>query len=319
MTKMTLVSGLPGSGKSTLAREIAKSNPGKSVIIERDEVRYNIMGLVQGEYDFNHVTENKVTVKQEELIRNFLKAGLDVIVSDTNLRPKYMKNFLRLAEELEVEVEYEDLRDLPLEEALRRNKLRDATKVVPDEVIRNMHEKFVKNLKPTDIGKLPVLEKWDAKSAFNFDEVLDYVPFEDGHSAYLVDIDGTVASHFGVRSPYDTTKYHLDTVHDEVADVVRSLHETGHKIIVFTGRHMQHREAVEGWLVANGIPFDDLIMREDPQRSDDEEKLFLFEKFIRNDSSLRVRGAFDDRNRVVFNTWRKALGLRCFHVTWGDF
>lgn len=319
MPTLTLVSGLPSSGKSTLARELAKNNPGKSVIIERDEVRYDIMGLVQGEYDFNHVTENKVTVKQEKLIRDFLKAGMDVIVSDTNLRPKYLKNFLRLAEELEVEVKYEDLRDLPLEEALRRNKLREAVKFVPEDVIKNMHEKFVKNLKPTDIGKLPVLEKWDAKSKFNFDEVPDYVPFEDGQSTYLVDIDGTVASHFGVRSPYDTTKYHLDTVHDEVADVVRSLHETGHKIIVFTGRHMQHREAVEGWLVTSGIPFDDLIMREDPQRSDDEEKLFLFEKFIRNDSSLRVRGTFDDRNRVVFNTWRKALGLRCFHVTWGDF
>lgn len=319
MPKLTLFSGLPGSGKSTLAREVARKNPGRSVIVERDMVRYDIMGLEQGSYDFDHNTENKVTVKQEDMIRSYLKNGLDVIVSDTNLREKYLKNFMRLAEELDAEVDFIDLRDIPLDEVLRRNKLRERVKHVPEEAILKMHENFIRQIKKNKFGILPPMEKWDPKSKFNFEEVEDYVPFEDGVSTYLVDIDGTVSSHFGIRSPYDTTKYHLDTVHDEVVDVVRSLHKTGHKIIIFTGRHMQHREAVEGWLVANGIPFDDLIMREDPQRSDDEEKLFLFEKFIRNDSSLRVRGTFDDRNRVVFNTWRKALGLRCFHVAWGDF
>lgn len=319
MPKLTLFSGLPGSGKSTLAREVAKDNPGRSVIVERDMVRYDIMGLEQGSYDFDYNTENKVTVKQEDMIRSYLKNGLDVIVSDTNLREKYLKNFMRLAEELDAEVDFVDLRDIPLEEVLRRNKLREKVKHVPDEVILKMHENFIRQIKKNKFGILPPMDKWDSKSKFNFEEVEDYVPFEDGVSTYLFDIDGTLANHHGIRSPYDTTKYHMDTVHAEVSDVAISLHNAGHRIIVLTGRHMSHREVVEKWLTDNGIPFDDLIMREDPQRSDDEEKLFLFEKFIRNDDTLRVRGVFDDRNRVAFNTWRTALGLRCFHVAWGDF
>lgn len=319
MPTMTLFSGLPGSGKSSLARKVAMGNAGKSVIVERDMVRYDIMKLSQGEYDFNHTTENKVTVKQEDMVRTYLKNGLDVIISDTNLKEKYLKNFMRVAEELDAEVQFIDLRDLPLDEVIRRNKLRSPEKVVPEDVIKDMHERFVRKLKNHQFGVLPKIEKWDSKSKFNFEEVENYVPFEDGVSTYLFDIDGTLANHHGIRSPYDTTKYHMDEVHAEVSDVAISLHNAGHRIIVLTGRHMSHREVVEKWLTDNGIPFDDLIMREDPQRSDDEEKLYLFEKFIRNDESLRVRGVFDDRNRVAFNTWRTALGLRCFHVAWGDF
>lgn len=319
MPKLTLFSGLPASGKSTLAKEVAMNNPGRSVIVERDMVRYDIMGLEQGSYEFDHNTENKVTVKQEDMIRSYLKNGLDVIVSDTNLREKYLKNFMRLAEELDAEVDFIDLRDMPLDEVLRRNKLREKVKVVPEEVIRKMHDNFIRQIKKHQFGVLPSMEKWDSKSKFRFDEVEDYVPFKDGISTYLFDIDGTLANHHGIRSPYDTTKYHLDTVHAEVSDIAISLHNAGHRIIVLTGRHMSHREVVEKWLTDNGIPFDELIMREDPQRSDDEEKLFLFEKFIRNNEALRVRGVFDDRNRVAFNTWRTALGLRCFHVAWGDF
>ena len=319
MPTLTLVAGLPGSGKSTLAREIAGKNPGKSVIVERDMIRYDIMGLTQGEYDFDHKTEQEVTDKQQELVRMYLKNGLDVIVSDTNLRDKYLRNFMRVAEEVEASVIFEDLRNLPLEEALRRNKMRSAEKVVPDEVIRSMHERFIKSKKQTDFGKLPSMEKWSPKSKFRFDLVENYVPPALGMSTYLFDIDGTLASHIGIRSPYDSTLYHMDKVHEEVKDVAVALHNNGHKIIIVTGRHMKHRVVVDKWLRDNGIPFDDLIMREDPERSDDEEKLYLFEKFLRNDESLRIRGVYDDRNRVAFNTWRTALGIRCFHVAWGDF
>lgn len=318
MPKMTLFSGLPGAGKTSLARKIAMGNPGKSVIVERDMVRYEIMGLEQGNYGFDHKTENKVTVKQEDMVRFYLKNGLDVIISDTNLREKYLKNFMRVAEEFDAEVDYHDLRDLPLEEVMRRNKLRNPEKVVPEEVILDMHERFIRKLKKHEIGRLPKLEKWDSTSNFRFDTVEPYTPFEDGAKTYLLDLDGTVADHIGIRSPYDTTKYHLDNVHEEVLEVVKILKDSGNKIIIMTGRHEDHREVVEKWLEDRGIPYDEMYMREDPQRSDDEEKLLLFDKHIRNREDLNIRGVFDDRLRVV-KMWRDVLKLRVYHVHWGDF
>lgn len=318
MPTLTLVAGLPGSGKSTLAREIAKGNPGKTVIVERDGIRYEIMGLEQGKYDFNHETENEVTDKQQELVRMYLKNGLDVIVSDTNLKEKYLKNFMRVAEEVEASVRFEDLRTLSLEEALRRNKLRESHKVVSEDIIRDMYGRYIQSKKPSEFGKLPKMDPWSPKSKFRFDKVEKYQGNEDGVSTYLWDLDGTLADHLGVRSPYDTSKYHLDRVHNEVLDVSLALQESGHKPIVVTGRHRDHREVVEKWLVDNGIPFDELIMREDPERSDDEEKLLLFEKYLRERTELNIRGVFDDRLRVV-KMWRDVLGIRTFHVHWGDF
>lgn len=318
MPKLTLMAGLPGSGKSTLAREVARKNPGRSVIVERDMVRYDIMGLEQGSYDFDYNTENKVTVKQEDMIRTYLKNGLDVIVSDTNLREKYLKNFMRLAEELDAEVDFIDLRDIPLDEVLRRNKLREKVKHVPEEVILKMHENFVRQIKKNKFGILPPMDKWDSKSKFNFEEVEPYKPFDSGTRTYLLDLDGTVADHLGVRSPYDTTKYHLDNVHEEVRELVETLHNSGSKVIVMTGRHQDHRAVVEKWLEDKNIPYDEMYMREDPQRSDDEEKLLLFEKHLRNRKDLNIRGVFDDRLRVV-KMWRDVLKLRVYHVHWGDF
>jgi hypothetical protein len=54
------------------------------------------------------------------------------------------------------------------------------------------------------------------------------------------------------------------------------------------------------------------------RRPDTIVKRELFDKYIRP-RRLRIGGVFDDRNRVVFKTWREQLGLTVFHVAWHDF
>lgn len=258
--------------------------------------------------------ENRVTKIQHERIRQGLRMGLSVIVSDTGLRDKVVRELIGIAEDEGAEVHVKDFRNVPLDVCKERNNLRGEGKV-PDHVMDNMYEKFVKG---RDLSIIPEAFKLK-KAEFDFDAVEKYVAPNSGVPTYICDLDGTLASCEGIRSPYDVTKYREDAVHDDMVHTVRSLHSTGNKIVIFTGRHRDYEEDVIWWLNNHNIPFDELVMRERPSVSDDQEKVMLFEKYIRPREDLKIVASFDDRNRVVDNTWRRALGIRCYQVAPGDF
>lgn len=306
-----------GSGKSTHARmhqENLLLDDGKQTfIVERDQIRMEILGSYwTGIWE----DEKKVTAVQHERIGTLLKLGIDVTSSDTNLRDKDVQTLMELAHKAGAEVKFMEFRDVDVETCIKRDKHRDRT--VGEDVIRDKYNRFVKGKKLVDLEYKPSKKK--NVEDIDFDAVEPYVKPKTGKKTILLDIDGTVANHEGVRSPYDTSKYREDTVHEDVRDVIWALWSSNFDIVVFSGRHEDFREDLEWWLDNNGFPpIKKIIMRERADIRDDFEKLYLFEKYVRNDETMAVHSVFDDRNRVVFNTWRRALGLRCFHVQDGDF
>lgn len=308
--------GLQGSGKSTdarLLRQTINDVYGQAVIVERDQIRFE---LFNSYWTGNHEDEKKVSAIQKERIHAFLKAGVDVISSDTNLRDRDVKTLMEIAYKVGAEVLFVERRDVPLEVCIARDAARHRT--VGEAILRDRYERFIKGRKLEDVVYEPSGKV--AKDDFDFDSVEKYVAPVGGRRTILLDIDGTVANHEGVRHPHDTTKYREDTVHEDVRDIIWSLWNDDFDIVVFSGRHEDFREDLEWWLNNNHFPpMADIIMREREGTRDDYEKLYLFEKHIRNNPDIAVHSVFDDRNRVVFNTWRRALKIRCFHAAWGDF
>jgi predicted kinase len=303
--------GLPGSGKSTWAdgTAILLKN---TVKVERDEMRklhFKQYGKLSREQ------EEQVTRTQEALVRTYIGAGVNVIVSDTNLPDRSVKRWQKIALELGVDALVQEFRDVPLEKVLENNAARNRyTKIVPEEVIRDMHNRFIKGRDLTkEVIYTPPLE-------------LEVIPYEQpdwgtGYTeAVIYDIDGTLAV-LGDRSPYDPTKYHLDTLNVDVHESLLAHWKAGREIIIVSGRDDAYRHETITWLNDVGVQWDKLYMRPTENRADGKKtedsiiKYELFNKHIR-DEKYRILGVYDDRHRVL-RMWRK-LGLTTFHVNGPD-
>ena len=82
MATLTITRGLPGSGKTTWARQ-----RGGAVRVNRDDLRRMLHGGAIG----SGWAEVQVNVAQRALIEALLRAGLDVISDDTNLRASVVR------------------------------------------------------------------------------------------------------------------------------------------------------------------------------------------------------------------------------------
>jgi predicted kinase len=100
MKKLFILKGCPCSGKSFWAKEYKRDVDANVVIGNRDTIRYE---LGNGKYVQDQ--EDEVTRIETERVENGMKAGLTVILDDTNLNPKYIKPWYDMAEKYGYEVE----------------------------------------------------------------------------------------------------------------------------------------------------------------------------------------------------------------------
>jgi predicted kinase len=298
MTRLLITRGLPASGKTTFARKL---QPGV-VRVNRDDLRR----MLHGQRLFTQWAEGQVTHAQRATVEALLRARADVIVDDTNLRNKTVREWAELAARFSATFEVHDFTDVPLDECLRRDADRPADERVGEEPIRRMHERYLagKNLPLpvpyVDVGGPGVV----------------YSPPADVPEVVLVDIDGTVALMNG-RSPYDMTRVGEDLPNPAVIAAVRAMHAAGYGIVFCSGRDDSCRAETQAWLELHvDVPYLGLFMRaEGDSRKDSIVKREIFDDEIRD--RWRVVGVFDDRQQVV-RMWR-ALGLTVFQVAEGDF
>jgi predicted kinase len=285
MAKLTIARGLPGSGKTTWAK-----TQQRAVRVNRDELRRMLHGGWTGE-DW---AERQVTKAQHATITALLKAGGDVISDDTNLAAKVVRDLTKLAARVGADAEVVDFTHVPLETCIQRDAQRAEGEQVGEGVIRRMYERYL-------TGREPAIDV----------DTPDRKP-----DAILVDLDGTVAI-MGRRSPYDTSRVHLDTPNQPVIRAVRAMYEAGHTIIYCSGRTDDGREATEVWLDKHvGVPHAGLHMRRTgDSRKDSIVKKEIFERELKH--AWHIVAVFDDRNQVV-KMWR-SLGLTVFQVADGDF
>src|SRR3954453_13638214 len=298
MTRLLITRGLPASGKTTFARKLQP----RGVRVNRDDLRR----MLHGERLYTQRAEGQVTHAQRAAVEALLRAHADVIVDDTNLRNKTVREWAELAARHGATFEVHDFTDVPLEECIRRDADRDPPDRVGEEAIRRMHKRYL-------AGKtLPLPVPWVQPGGPG--EV--YRPDPELPAAILVDIDGTVALMNG-RSPYDWSRVGSDLPNQPVIDAVRAMHAAGNTIVFCSGRDAVCRPETEAWLdLYVGVPYESLFTRpEGDSRKDAVVKREIFDNEIRD--RWRIVGVFDDRQQVV-RMWR-ALGLTVFQVAEGDY
>ena len=295
MSTLHITRGLPAAGKTTWAKEWTAEAPGRARV-NRDDLRAMLYGRARLEW----AEEERVTAVQRDTVRALLKAGTDVVCDDMNLRPKYVREWGRFARANGHDMEVHEF-PVTVDESVTRDYARGSK--VGEPAIRRMSKFLVKG------GLAPIPDDAEPPT------VAHYTPNESLPSAWLVDIDGTLALNLAGRSPYDLERVHEDAPNDAVIDVAQALAEVGHAVVFCSGREDSSRALTEAWLLEHVGWSAPLFMRAaDDKRRDSIVKRELLDEI---GQLYAVRGVLDDRNQVV-EMWR-AAGLTCLQVADGDF
>jgi predicted kinase len=310
MTELVILRGLPASGKSTYARWWVEQDRANRARVNRDLFRKM---LDDGIY-IKGITEERVVQAEHGAIERLLKRGVSVIVDDTNLPRRVVRDLARIAARLSNPGHMinwtvnDEFLHVPIETCIIRDSAR--MERVGEEVIEGMYNQYIRN------GAAFVIPDPDSLWGGNGPDVEPYVPPAHGIVAVICDIDGTVA-HRGTRNPFDESRVHEDTPNWPVINLVRMVaRDINASIIFMSGRTDGCKSVTADWLEKYYGPFDRLIMRSaGDSRKDSIVKAELFNTHVRD--KYRVEYVFDDRNQVV-EMWRN-LGLTVMQVADGNF
>ena len=140
MSTLRIMRGYPASGKTTLARLWVNEDPDGRARVNRDDLRasmYDKAGVL------TFTQEQTISKVQRAQVRVLLRAGVDVVVDDTNLRLKFAQAWVDLAAQCGAQVEVVDVRT-DVDECVRRDMSRGLRggREVGASVIRGIAAKF---------------------------------------------------------------------------------------------------------------------------------------------------------------------------------
>lgn len=277
--KIIMLKGLPASGKSTYARELVDKG---YVRVNKDDLR-----SMMDNGKWSRGNEKRVLRLRDQVIRDAVNSGSNVVVDDTNFEDRHRDHISALAEECGADFEVLFI-DTPLEECISRNEGR--AHKVPVSVINDMYKKYIAPLREKHV---------------EYNDKLD--------EAIIVDVDGTL-SHIdssNPRNPYDASRAHEDVPDDAVSVLTSMCYRHGYRVIILTGRHSGHLQVTKDWLDANGVNYDEIYCRDEGDtRADYIVKKELFDQHIKD--RYNVKFVIDDRPQVC-RMWR-SIGLKTLQV-----
>lgn len=337
MRTIFILKGLPGSGKSHFAAELIRKEPGRFVRINRDDLRSMAVGPGNNPHARDNDREELVRTFKNDLTRQAIREGYDVILDDTHLVPATVKKLHVLAASVGDVKVIEKAFDVSVDECIRRDDLRTGFARVGEKIIRDMARGagldkkrvitdreiyYPPRWSPGGPGADPYKVQQD-----------DSLP-----KAVICDLDGTLSLMNG-RSPYDTSTCDKDLPNVPVIECVKAMHVQGYAILFTSGREEKAREPtarfIEQWvrvpptkglgaLIPGSLSVNDglvgisysLFMRATADmRKDSIVKRELFDAHIAG--KYNVVFCLDDRNQVV-DFWRE-IGLTAFQVAPGNF
>lgn len=201
-----------------------------------------------------------MTIAQRAQVEHLLRAGVDVVIDDTNLAADYVKAWMEMAVRTGADFELRDeFLMVPLDTCIARDAQRTGRERVGEEFLRTTHQNYlVQHKGRLPVPKLKTLPSWDP-----------YVPVPGTPPVVLVDIDGTVALR-GFRSPYEMTRVHLDLPNEAVIFAVRAMHTAGYGVVFCSGRDHTAYDATVDWLAEHvKVPYLGLFMRDVGDNRDD--------------------------------------------------
>src|SRR5947208_739238 len=116
--EVLFLKGLPASGKSTFAKDLVAKEPDRWVRVNKDSLRTM---LHYGKWSRGR--EKTVQAMQRAMAEEALRAGMSVIVDDTNLAPKHEETYRLMAERHGAEFEVKAF-DATVEECIERDRKR---------------------------------------------------------------------------------------------------------------------------------------------------------------------------------------------------
>lgn len=121
--KAIVTVGIPASGKSTFAENIISNDP-NYIELNRDNIRKELFKIAGWtEYVFSEENERMVTTEQYDRIRAASNSNKNIIITDTNLKMKYIRSIVSLLEHFGYTVQLK-ICDISFMEAVRRNHAR---------------------------------------------------------------------------------------------------------------------------------------------------------------------------------------------------
>lgn len=272
MSKILVLQGPPAASKSTWARAFVKDRT-DWVIVNRDSLREG-----RGEC-WVPSQEDYISDLEEFSIKAAINRGLNVIIDATNLNPKTIDKWNKLAIETKSLIEFKEFY-IPFKEALERDKNRERS--VGEKVLKNFYLKYYPDRYAEEIS--------DNRYILEQNKSLP--------KCIICDLDGSLCLHQG-RSPYDLSKVSEDKPNDPLVDLLRVLSGSV-DIIFFSGREgtKQCIEDTAKWINDNiNIPYQLYMRKEKDYRPDEVIKEELYNEIIKD--NYYCIAIFDDRNRVI--------------------
>jgi len=295
MKKLQVLIGLPCSGKSTYAMDFLKKEE-NWFRISRDDIRMTMFGT-----EHNPLIEGLVTKLQTTLMLKALKADMNVIVDNCNIRASYRQDLFNIAS-LVGDVLYEEkIFDTSLQECIKRNKER--ARKVPEDVI----VKFAKEGREILWGKYKPRKEFIAKP-----ESSNLIQDPSLPKAVICDNDGTLSLLNG-RNPYDASTCDKDLPHEHVIEMIKLYHSAGYQIIFLSGREDKYREPTIKFYETYLPDITDYILymrKTGDQRKDVIIKEEIYTQQI--DGKYFISAWVDDRLQVC--RWVHDKGLPLFRV-----
>lgn len=150
MRILLLMRGVPGSGKSTFIKEQGL----EPYTLSADALRLLYASPMldnAGRWCISPHFDKQMWPFLLQTLEERMKRGCFTVVDATNIRGRDMTAYKKLANEYKYRVYVVDFTDITIEEAKKRNLLREEYKRVPENVIERMYAQLADNKVPSGI------------------------------------------------------------------------------------------------------------------------------------------------------------------------